>query len=292
VEIVLIHASVYSLPVAQRAEAIVYDGAVDLDLWRPLGPDRDLLDAYGDTLPTVLNKERAQIPGRELTRGQAIRIHPGKLRCDFLIWVGSREPHEDTEPATAPALDQIEGMVQNALKLASKHGAVRVAFGNFGAGPGAAEPAERMAALVRGADAYRVACLKDGASQAIEEVFICAAKQADLAAARRLTSKLAKQAVAAPLAGPAPSSPPARAARAPRTSSAPRKAKARKLDAQEIASAKLQAAPYDRTHAYYSGEWFLHPSFGAGQVVAVFGPERMFTALFEDGEERRLIHAR
>jgi hypothetical protein len=54
----------------------------------------------------------------------------------------------------------------------------------------------------------------------------------------------------------------------------------------------LQAAPYDRTHAYYSGEWFIHPSFGAGQVQAVFGPERMFTALFEDGEERRLIHAR
>lgn len=290
-EIVLIQASVYSLPVAQRAEAIVYDGAVDLDLWRPLGPDRDLLEVYGDSLPGLLTKERAQLPGRQLERGQAIRVHPGKLRCDFLIWVGSREPHEETEPAGAPSIEEIEEMVQNALRLANKHNAVRVAFGSFGAGPGAAEPAERMAAIVRGADAYRVACLRDGASQAVEEVYICAAKTADLVAARRLTAKLAKQA-AAPQPGPAPSSPPARATRAPRTSSTPRKPKSRKLDPESVASARLQAAPYDRTHAYYSGEWFIHPSFGAGQVQAVFGPERMFTALFEDGEERRLIHAR
>jgi hypothetical protein len=43
---------------------------------------------------------------------------------------------------------------------------------------------------------------------------------------------------------------------------------------------------------YLTGEWFTHPSFGTGQVQTVLGPERMVTALFEDGEERRLIHAR
>jgi O-acetyl-ADP-ribose deacetylase (regulator of RNase III) len=289
VEIVLIHASVYSLPVSNRAEAIVYDGALDLDLWRPLGPDRDLLEAYGDTLQTVLTKERAQLPGRRLELGQSIRIHPGKLRCDFLIWVASRQPHEDTVAAAAPPPEEIEDLVQAALKLASKHGAVKVAFGNFGAGPGAAEPGERMAAVVRGADAYRKACLRDGESQAVEEVYICAAKQSELSSARRLTARLAKQAL---VATEAPVSRPPAAKSPARASSAPRKAKARKLDANEVASARLQAAPYDRTHAYYAGEWFVHPAFGTGQVQAVFGPERMVTALFEDGEERRLIHAR
>jgi O-acetyl-ADP-ribose deacetylase (regulator of RNase III) len=289
VEIVLIHASVYSLPASQRAEAIVYDGALDLDLWRPLGPDRDLLDAYGDSLQAALTKERAQLPGRRLEKGQAIRIHPGKLRADFLIWVASRQPHEDTEAAAAPSIAEIESYVESALRLASKHAAVRVGFGSFGAGPGAAEPAERMAAIVRGADAYRKACLRDGASQAIEEVFICSPKQAELASARRLTAKLAKQASMVP---PAAAATPRATTARPRASSAPRKPKVRKLDAEEVASARIQAAPYDRTHAYYSGEWFVHPAFGAGQVQAVFGPERMFTALFEDGEERRLIHAR
>jgi O-acetyl-ADP-ribose deacetylase (regulator of RNase III) len=289
VEIVLIHASVYSLPASKRAEAIVYDGALDLDLWRPPGPDRDLMEAYGDTLQAVLTKERAQLPGRRLESGQAIRVHAGKLRCDFLIWVASRAPHEDTEAAPAPELDDIEGMTQSALKLAAKHGAVRVAFGALGAGPGEAAPAERLAAIVRGADAYRKACLAQGETPSVEEVDICSAKQAELATARRLTAKLAKQAALVPDPVPVRTAPPAKAAR---TSTTPRKTKARKLDANEVASARVAAAPYDRTHAYYTGEWFVHPSFGTGQVQAVFGPERMVTALFEDGEERRLIHAR
>jgi hypothetical protein len=36
----------------------------------------------------------------------------------------------------------------------------------------------------------------------------------------------------------------------------------------------------------------LHPSFGAGQVQTVLGPERMIEVLFGDGQQRKLIHAR
>src|SRR5262245_27596411 len=110
VEVALVNASVFALPASQRASAIVYDGTSDLGLWRPPGLDRDLLHAYGDTLGGVLGKERALLRGRALELGQALRLHPGKLRCDYLIWVASRPPHGDAEPAAAPALSALEQM--------------------------------------------------------------------------------------------------------------------------------------------------------------------------------------
>jgi hypothetical protein len=88
---------------------------------------------------------------------------------------------------------------------------------------------------------------------------------------------------------------PPRAARSSgaRASGAPRRVRGRnRLDPSELAAARVRAAPYDRSRTYLTGEWFIHPSFGAGQIQTVLGPERMVTALFEDGEERRLIHAR
>ena len=63
-DIVLVNASVYGLPTSRRAGAIVYDGPTDLDLWRPPGPDRDLLHVYGDSLTNALDRERKELPGR------------------------------------------------------------------------------------------------------------------------------------------------------------------------------------------------------------------------------------
>jgi O-acetyl-ADP-ribose deacetylase (regulator of RNase III) len=296
VDLVLNPASVFELPPSQRAGAIVYDGTADLGVWRPPGPDRDLLHAYGDSLSGALAKERAQLRGGELKVGQAIRLHPGKLRCDYLIWVASRDAHGETEPARAPELSEIEALAQAALELACKHGTLRVAFGPLGAGRDAADPAERLAAVVRGADAFRAQRLKQGKAVPVEEVLVCAASAADVAKARRLTARLAKAPTAAPVMS---SSINARSERAPRSPSAPRapsaprrSSKARKLDPAEIATARVRAAPYDRSRAYFEGEWFIHPTFGAGQVQSVLGPERMVLALFEDGEERRLIHDR
>ncbi len=290
-DLVLLSAALYELPASQRAGAIVYDGTIDLGLWRPPGPDRELLAVYGDGLTAALAKERAQLSGGRLALGQAIRLHPGKLRCDYLIWVGSRPPHAQTAPAPAPTLETIEQCVRGALALAAKHGTLRVAFGALGAGPGAAEASERIVSAVRAADSFRAACLQQGSAVAVEEVLVCAPNVADVAKARRATARLTREPAAArPL--PAAAAPQRRTApSAPRTGGRHVRGK-RKLDPVELAAARVRAAPYDRSHAYHAGEWFLHPTFGAGQVQAVLGPERMVTALFEDGEERRLIHAR
>jgi O-acetyl-ADP-ribose deacetylase (regulator of RNase III) len=297
VDLVLNPASVFELPPSQRAGAIVYDGTADLGVWRPPGPDRDLLHAYGDSLSSALAKERAQLRGGTLKVGQAIRLHPGKLRCDYLIWVASRAAHGDTEPAPAPALSEIEALTQAALELACKHGTLRVAFGPLGAGRDAADAAERLAAIVRGADAFRAQRMQQGKSVPVEEVLVCAASAADVAKARRLTARLAKAPSAAPVVSASlnarSETHTPRTPNAVQSPSAPRRSsKARKLDPAEIATARVRAAPYDRGRAYFEGEWFIHPTFGAGQVQSVLGPERMVLALFEDGEERRLIHDR
>jgi O-acetyl-ADP-ribose deacetylase (regulator of RNase III) len=291
-DVVLINASLFELPPSHRAGAIVYDGTSDLGLWRPPGPDRELLQAYGSSLPAVLDKERGQLPAGRLALDQALRLHPGKLRCDYLIWVAGRPPNGKNEAAPAPELDAVERLTQAALMLASKHGTLRVAFGALGAGTNAAEAATRMAAVVRGADAFRAACLQRGAALPIEEVLVCAPSAADVAKARRLTAKLTRQAaLPPPPALPREATRLARSSSA-RSSSAPRRARGHRLDPSELAAARVRAAPYDRSRLYLTGEWFIHPSFGTGQVQTVLGPERMVTALFEDGSERRLIHAR
>jgi hypothetical protein len=292
VDVVLINASVFSLPASQRAGAIVYDGTIDLGLWRPPGPDRDLLHAYGDTLPGVLNKERALLSTGALAPGQAIRLHPGKLRCDYVIWVGARPPHGDAEPAAAPPPANLEQLAVAALSLASKHDTSRVAFGVLGAGREQGEPADRMAALVRGAHAFRARCLQECISTPIEEVVICSPSAADLAKARRLTARLTKTAPVEPLRTASAPARRAESSAARSVSSANRRGRSRKLDPDEVARARARAEPYDRSRSYHEGDWFVHPTFGAGQVQLVLGPERMVTALFEDGEERRLIHAR
>jgi len=291
VDVVLINALVFSLPASQRAGAIVYDGTVDLGLWRPPGPDRDLMHAYGDTLSAVLSKERGLLPGGRLQPGQAVRLHPGKLRCDYLIWVGSRPPHGQTEPAAAPPPQTLEQVAVAALLLASKHDTSRVAFGILGSGRDQADAADRMAAAVRGAHAFRAKCLQDGISTPIEEVVVCSPSAADLAKARRMTARLTTTAPAEAQRA-APSRRGESSAARSVTSASKRGRGRNKLDPNEVARARTRAEPYDRSHAYHEGDWFMHPTFGAGQVQLVLGPERMVTALFEDGQERRLIHAR
>jgi hypothetical protein len=292
VDVVLINASVFSLPGSQRAGAIVYDGTIDLGLWRPPGPDRDLLHAYGDALGPLLAKERSLLASGRLAPGQAVRLQPGKLRCDYLIWVASRPPHGEAEPAPAPPAAALEQVALAALLLANNHDTSRVAFGVLGAGREQADPADRMAAAVRGAHAFRAKCLREGLSTPIEEILICSPSAADVAKARRLTARLAKTASAPPQRVFAE---PLRRAQssAPRSvSSANRRSRGRRLDPAEVARARTRAEPYDRSRSYREGDWFVHPTFGAGQVQLVLGPERMVTALFEDGEERRLIHDR
>ena len=63
------------------------------------------------------------------------------------------------------------------------------------------------------------------------------------------------------------------------------------MSPDDVATARARAPMYDRTHEYYEGDFFIHPTFGVGQVKVV-KPERMVVVLFEGGEERTMIHAR
>jgi hypothetical protein len=300
VDIVLVNASVYGLPTSRRAGAIVYDGPTDLDLWRPPGPDRELLQVYGESLINSLDRERKELPGRTLAIGQAMRVHAGKLHCDYMIWVASRPPHGDEEQAPAPPTQLLETVAQNALELANKHHTTRVAFGVLGAGPGAADGGDRLAALVRGANAFRASLKASGRASSIEEVLVCSTSAADIAKARRSTEKLAKQDVM-PVAKHQPETPTrtrsasgsgSRAASGVGSSRAGSGGGSRgkkKLDPVSIEQARASAAPYNRTHGYVVGEMLIHPKFGVGEIQTVMRAENMVMVLFEDGEERRLL---
>ena len=194
VDVVLVNASVLALPPSQRAGALVYDGTDDLTLWRPPGLDREFLHAFGDALQAVLDRERAELPDGKLELASAVRLHPGKLRCDYVIWVAGRPPHGDHEPAPAPAATALPALVRGALELAAKHDTARVAFGPLGGGGGAGDASERMAAVVRAAQRYAEDCLARGAATPIEEVLVCAPSAADVAKAKRLTAQLARHA--------------------------------------------------------------------------------------------------
>jgi hypothetical protein len=257
------------------------------------------LQVYGDKLPDLLDKERAQLSGRKLALGQALRLHAGKLHCDYMIWVGSRPPHGDDEQAPAPEPAFLEKVAQSALELADKHHTVRVAFGVLGAGPKAGDAAERLAALVRGANAFRTACRSSGRTPSIEEVLVCSASSSDIARARRATEKLAKQ-EAAPIAVPVKRevssasrsrSAGSGGARSVAASAGGSRGKKR-LDPRAIEGARASAMSYDRAHNYTPNEWLIHPKFGVGEVQTILRAEGMIMVLFEDGEERRLLHGR
>jgi O-acetyl-ADP-ribose deacetylase (regulator of RNase III) len=290
VDILLLQASVLRLPSSKRASAIVYDGSQDLGLWRPPGPDRDLLDAYGDDLRNVLDKEAKRLPSKRLQQGGIVRLHPGKLHCDFLIWVGSRPGHGDTEPAPAPSVEVVQDIARRVIEFAAECDVVRLAFPALGAGRGEAPAADRMSAIVRAAAAYKEACFAAERPAHIEEVIVCDPSSANVSKAKRTVERLARAGYAEPEpAAPVAAKAKERAPRAPRAAGTSRKAS--KITADEIATARARAAAYDRTRTYFEGSFFVHPTFGIGKVTLV-KPDRMILVIFETGEERTMIHAR
>ena len=295
-DILLLQASVLHLPSSKRASALVYDGTVDLGLWRPPGPDRDLWEAYGDELRAVLDKERKRLSGGVLPSNGVLRLHPGKLHCDFLLWVGGRPAHGETEAAAAPNIEQIAEMTRKVIEFVAQHDVVRVAFPALGKGRGEAPVVDRMVAIVKAVAAYKEACFQAGRPTHIEEVIVCDPSSANVAKAKRLVEKLAK----AGYAEPPPPPPAAPSQRSPRSSSAARssssegtrKRGAPRLNPDDVARARTRAPAYDRSHHYGESDFFIHPTFGVGQVKVVKQAERMVVVLFEDGQERTMIHAR
>ncbi len=287
------NAAVLSLPSSQRVEVLVHDGASDLQLWPGPGTDRNLLDAYGPGLREALEKQRAK-HGGSLALGEVVRLHPGKLHCNYLLWVATRGPEVDARMADAPGLPLIEQAVTRCLEIAGANGSISVGFGALGDGPKAAQPEERLAAIVRAAHRYHESSFASGRPARVELVRVCDPRSGVTASARRLVGRLAQTAPEpAPLARSldAPERTPRRSeARARPNMATSRRRAADVLDPGDVAKYRASASPYDRGHRYRESDWFVHPRFGVGQVKRVT-PDGAIDVLFEDGSTKRMLHA-
>jgi len=291
------NAGVHSLPSSQRVEVLVHDGTSDLRLWPGPGPDRSLLDAYGPGLRDALEKQREK-SGGELAIGDVVRIHPGKLHCNYLLWAVTRGPEQNAQQADAPNLEIIEKVVLRCLEIAANNNSVSIGFGALGDGPRSIAPEERLATIVRAAHRYH----ETSRAARIEIVRVCDPRSGITAGARRLVGRLAQTAPEPPpsireaLAG---SSSPSFAKKTltgsrPRpnmaTVSSKRPRLPETLDAAEVASRRVTATPYDRGQRYKEGDWFVHPRFGVGQVKRLT-PEGAIDVLFEDGTTKKMLHS-
>ncbi len=293
-DVLLLTTSVYDLPSSRRVGAIVYDGARDMRLWRGPGPDRELEEAWGDGLSAALRSERDKLGG-PLPLGEAARVHGGRLHCDFLLWVATRPEETGSARAAAPSLSALAEAVGHCLAFVAERSVRRVAFGALGDGPGAPEPADRIAAIARAANAYAERCFAEGRAAVVEEVFICDPRASAVAAARRQVSALVRPPSVRPASMPSTS---AKAAPRRRVASSSSSSRARKknppkpaLTSDEIGQARATASPYDMTRTYVAGDRFIHPKFGVGRVFNVT-QENAIEVVFEDGSSRKMVHAR
>ncbi len=285
----LIATSALELPSSQRVDAIVHDGTTDLRLWPGPGVDRELLDTYGPELPSVLERERVEHGVLEI--GEMLRLHRGKLHCDFLLWIATRPPENAGIAAPAPSEAVLHEAVKRALLFVSERHVARVAFRTLGAGPNAMDEVARIVLIARAANEYYDECFKAGRPAGVEQVFVCHPHVAKISAARRELGRSVKvQEIAVPKAAePGPKQ--RRTSAGPRKSAAPRKAARAVLTDDEVARARATASPYDRAQTYSAGDYILHSKFGVGRIEELT-PEGFIQVLFEGGDTRRLLHAR
>lgn len=290
------NASAVALPSSQRVEVLVHDGTTDLRLWPGPGPDRNLIDAYGPGLREALDAQREK-HGGSVPIGEPVRVHPGKLHCNYLLWVPTRGPENHGHQADAPKLDVIEKAVTRCLEYAAKNPSISIAFSALGEGPNALAPEERLAAIVRAAHRYYEACITAVRPARLEIVRVCDPRSGVTAAARRMVGRLAQSAPEVP-ASRADSVAPKRAvgsassssSRSRSAASTPRRPRVETLDEAEVAQRRVTARPYDRTNRYKEADWFVHARFGVGQVKRVT-PDGAIEVLFENGETKKMLHA-
>jgi len=290
VDVILVKGEAVELPTSHRVGAIVHDGAVDLRLWKGPGVDRNLSFVWGPGLQEALDAQR---PAGDAPPplGTVFRVHPGKLHCDFLAWVGTRAPEPGTERQPAPDEEMLRSAVDAVLRFVATRSVNKIAFPLLGDGPGALDPVERAVAIVEAVHRYEDDCFKEGRPPVVEEAMVCIPDAAVLAAARRRVAKLARTAAPEPPKADDAPKPKRRAARKAGGSRSKAPPKPR-LDPAEIDRARLAAGPYDRSTTYQAGDWLVHPKFGVGRVEDVDLVGGSVRILFEDGAEKRLIHAR
>lgn len=295
-DILLIQASAYELPTSRRVGVVVHDGATDTRIWPGPGADRELIAAYGPDLQGNLERELDKLDEDELPIGGLLRLHPGRLHCDFLVWVATRPPEDAGRQAPAPDRETIRAGVRNVLEFVAERHVIRIAFPALGGGPGALDDAERLAIVARACSEWYEERFASGKATGIEEVLICDPRLSVVSGARRAVAALVKAPPPEPRPATAPAAPATRrtvgasggGTRKPRASATPKKPR---LDEGELGHARATAKPWDRTVRYQTGDWFVHAKFGVGRVESVT-PENFIVVLFEDGEIRKLVHAR
>lgn len=93
---------------------------------------------------------------------------------------------------------------------------------------------------------------------------------------------------------PAPKAPKKKAKAKPKAKKGPAepgRAIPRSLASADIEAARATNRPWDRASRFGLWDYFVHAKFGVGHVVDV-SSDGFIVCLFEDGETRKLIHAR
>lgn len=255
-----------------------------------------MLDAYGPGLREALEKQREK-SGGQVAIGEVVRIHPGKLHCNYLLWAVTRGPEQNAQQADAPSIEIIEKVVLRCLEIAANNNSVSIGFGALGDGPKAVIPEERLAAIVRAAHRYH----ESSRAARVEIVRVCDPRSGVTAGARRLVGRLAQTAPEPPpsvreaLAGSSGSmaKKTLTGSKMGRPNMATVSSKRRlpeTLDPADIAKKRVTSTPYDRGQRYKEGDWFVHARFGVGQVKRVT-PEGAIDVLFEDGTTKKMLHS-
>jgi O-acetyl-ADP-ribose deacetylase (regulator of RNase III) len=289
-DVTLLTSAVFDIPSSRRVGAIVHDGTTDLRLWPGPGWDRELGSQYGDGLQRALDAERAALPGKELPIGEVVRVHPGRLHCDMLVWAATRPPEPGTARNPAPDAELLERTVDAVLAFVATRDVERVAFPALGVGPGELPVHERLAIIVRASHAYADRCFAAGRAPVVEEVLVCERSATAVSQARQKVRNLASSAAPEPVRAAA-SSEPERRRRSAGGSRAATRPKRGVLDRDEVAQQRATSDPYDRSRVYGVGQWMVHPKFGAGRVELVT-QEGHIEVLFEDGQRRKMLHNR
>lgn len=284
--------SLYDLPSQQRVDALVHDGAADLQLWPGPGPDTELRANWGDDLQRALETElRQQMSSRPLDLGQPMRIHRGRLHCDFLVWVATRLPEPGVERSPAPDEAGLRAAVKNVLAFVAERSVQRVAFDAMGAGLNELPRVDRLVAIAKAAQEYEDDCRRSGKSTVVEEVLLCEPEMKLFSLARARIGSLARAVEPPKPKVEAPARREARGGGESKSGGGGGKRGAPRLSADEIDRQRFNAAPYSMKNRYTGGQYMLHARFGVGRVEQVL-PEGAVMVLFEDGELRKMVHGR
>ena len=273
--------------------ALIHDGALDMQLWPGPGFDADLAKNWGDGLQKSLDAELRRNHGDRLAQFEVARVAPGKLHCDFLAWVGLREPEPGGDRAQAPDGTTVEKAVHAALTFVSERGATRVALGALGSGKGEMARNERLVHVIEAANAFYDHRRAHKLPLVIEDVLVCDPLGSEIDAAHRKIRGLVTLVGAV-----APKPAKTKVAQKKSASSTKKAAKTKgarvpksAFSEDELVAARKNAEMYSVKRTYMPNDWVIHPKFGLGRVDIVI-EKTTCEITFQDGSTKKLICGR